>query len=124
MFSEEVDTQRDISWLHFSVLTKLKKMVILIACFPKRRLCDIGELKMTIGNSNATIDDDTGELHEDCEKLALSMFFSSQQLSDLKKKGSHWKRFCHELICQRRKSKTNLGTNVSKSSRTCKTERD
>ena len=70
---------------------------------PKGRLCKIEELKIEAGKN---VDGETNHLREVYAKVALLMFYPHRKLNNLKKRGSYWTMFLHNLKLYRREEKT------------------
>jgi len=88
---------------HFCHLARLKLWVVPKVFVPKGRLCKIEDLNIEAGNN---VDEDTKHLREVYAKVALLMFYPHRKLNNLKKRGSYWKMFWHNLELYRHEEKT------------------
>ena len=88
---------------NFCHLARLKRWVVPKVFVPKGRLCKIEELKIEDGKN---VDEETKHLREVYAKVALLMFYSHRKLNNLKKRGSYWTMFLHNLKLYRREEKT------------------
>ena len=75
-------------------MARLKLWVVPKVFVPKGRLCKIEDFNIEAGNN---VNEDTKHLREVYAKVALLMFYPHRKLNDLKKRGSYWKMFRHNL---------------------------
>lgn len=106
-YTKKYVSRKDHPGYKFCNLARLKKWVVPKVYMPKGYQCRLKHLKLGGGE----IDAETEECREKYAKAALLMFYPYRKHSDIKRKGSYWRKFHQELRKFRRQETTKFWPN-------------